>query len=68
MATKARSIRIQLNTKDQKMQSIQDLLKRVGGLLGCDGCGRMAYLHIEGLGDPPPEFARDGAISMHIEG
>ena len=68
MATKARSVRIHLNTKDQKLESLQDLLAKVGGLAGCGKCGRIAYLHIEMLGDPAPEFSRDGVISMQIEG
>jgi hypothetical protein len=68
MPTKAKSVRLQLNTKDQKLESLNDLLARVGGLAGCGKCGRIAYLHIETLGDPAPEFAHDGVISMQIEG
>jgi hypothetical protein len=68
MATKAKSIRLHLNTKDQKIQSLQDIISRVGGLAGCAACGRIAYLHIQTLGDPAPEFAHSGVISMQIDG
>ena len=68
MATSAKSVRLQLNTKDQKMESLHDLLAKVGGLVGCGRCGRIAYLHIETLGDPAPEFAHSGVISMQIQG
>jgi len=67
MAT-SKSVRIQLNTKDQKIEAIHDLVARVGGLVGCGRCGRIAFLHIETLGDPPPEFAHDGVISVHVQG
>ena len=46
MATKARSVRIHLNTKDQKLESLQDLLAKVGGLAGCGKCGRIADLSL----------------------
>ena len=68
MATKAKSVRLHLNTKDQKIEALSDLLARVGGLVGCGRCGRIAFLHIETLGDPPPDFAHDGVISVQIEG
>ena len=68
MAVKPKSIRLSLNTKDQKIEALNDLLAKVGGLAGCGRCGRIAFLHIDLLGDPPPDFARDGVISMQIEG
>ena len=68
MATKAKSIRLHLETKGQKMQSLQEIISKVGGLAGCAACGRIAYLHIQTLGDPAPEFAHGGVISMQIEG
>jgi hypothetical protein len=46
------------------MESLQSLLKHVGGMLGCEACGRIAYLHIDLLGDPDPGLAKLGAISM----
>lgn len=68
MATKAKSITLHLNTKDQKIQSLHDIIAKVGGLAGCMACGRIAYLHIQTVGDPPPEFAHGGVTSMQIEG
>jgi len=67
MAT-SKSVRIQLNTKDQKIEAIHDLVAKVGGLVGCGRCGRIAFLHIETLGDPPPDFAHDGVISVQVQG
>jgi hypothetical protein len=63
---RAKSVTLQLNTKDQKMESLQSLLKHVGGMLGCEGCGRIAYLHVNGLGDPDPALTKLGAISVNV--
>jgi len=48
------------------MESLQALLKKVGGILGCEACGRIAFLHIDTIGDPDPALAKLGATSIQI--
>ncbi|HEX9073819.1 MAG TPA: hypothetical protein VF852_17940 [Pseudolabrys sp.] len=66
MATRGRSVTLMLNTHEQKMKSLHDILTKVGGILGCEGCGRMALLHIDVVGDPQPDLAKLGVNSMQI--
>jgi hypothetical protein len=54
------SATVTLNPKDQKMEAIQRILAKVGGMAGCDHRGRIAFLS----DPPPPDLARDGAISI----
>jgi hypothetical protein len=70
MATlrQGKSVTVTLNTHNQRVESLQSLLKKVGGLVDCDHCGRMAILRIDFLSDPPPDLAKDGAISVMPEG
>jgi hypothetical protein len=59
------SATVTLNPKDQKMEAIQCILAKVGGMAGCDHCGRIALLRVDFLSDPPPpDLAKDGAISI----
>jgi hypothetical protein len=47
------------------MEAIQRILAKVGGMAGCDHCGRIALLRVDFLSDPPPpDLAKDGAISI----
>jgi hypothetical protein len=48
------------------MESLQSMLKHVGGMLGCEACGRIAYLRVDLLGDPDPNLAKLGAASMQL--
>jgi hypothetical protein len=66
MATHARSVTLLLNTRDQKMKSLHDILTKVGGILGCEGCGRMALLQIDLVSDPEPDLAKLGVNSLQI--
>ena len=66
MATRARSVTLQLNIRDQKMKSLHDILTKVGGILGCEGCGRMALLRIDMVADPPPDLAKLGVNALQI--
>jgi hypothetical protein len=50
------------------MESLQSLVKKIGGLAGCDHCGRAAILRIDFLSDPAPDLAKDGVISINQEG
>jgi len=67
MATRPQSVRLQLNTQDQKMENLQEIIKCIGGLCGCPACGRIAYLDIGLLGDPDPNFAKLGVSSFQMQ-
>ena len=41
-----------LSTQKQSMKQLQELLAKVGGLAGCEGCGRIAYSDIHFHDDP----------------
>ena len=63
------SISVSLNPSSPKKQTndtINKLIAQVLGRAGCEGCGRIAYIHINFLGDPGPDMERFGAISMDI--
>ena len=49
-----------LNTQHQSIKSINELVARVTGLAGCEGCGRIAYLDLHFSDDPLAEF--QGAV------
>jgi sulfite reductase beta subunit-like hemoprotein len=66
MAARPQSLSLQLNTQDQKMENLQEILKCVGGLCGCPACGRIAHLNIGLLGDPDPTFAKLGVSSFQM--
>lgn len=62
--SRGRSITIQLNTHNQHIDALHRILTRVGGLAGCEACGRLALLRVDLLGDPPPDLAKDGVVSV----
>lgn len=45
-----------LSTQRQSMKQLQELLAKVGGLAGCEGCGRIAYIDIHFHDDPIADF------------
>jgi hypothetical protein len=59
-----RSVTATLNPEHQNLESLQKLLAQIAGRGGCDRCGRIAFLHVDFLGDPPPEIAHQGVISF----
>ena len=64
------SISVSLNPNSPKKQTgdtVNKLMKQVLGRAGCEGCGRIAYIDIRFLIDPPDREAADlGAISMDV--
>ena len=53
-----------LNPHDQNLDGLQKLLAQIVNRGGCDRCGRIAYLHVDFLGDPPFEVPNAGVISF----
>ena len=61
------SVTINPNTpKKQTLEQINKLVALAAGRAGCDGCGRIAYIDLGFLGDPGPDVAKLGGISMDI--
>ena len=63
------SISVSLNPNSPKKQTadtINKLVAQVLGRAGCDGCGRIAYIHVNFLTDPGPDMERLGAISVDV--
>ena len=53
--------------KKQNLDTVNKLVAQVLGRAGCDGCGRIAYIDVQFIVDPPERDLADlGAISMDI--
>ena len=53
--------------KRQTADTINKLMAQVLGRAGCEGCGRIAYIDVHIVGDPDPDIASLGGISMNVE-
>lgn len=65
--TKMKSATATLNTQNQNAESLNQLMGSILKLAGCLSCGRVAVLRVDLLGDPPPDFAKLGGISLVTE-
>jgi hypothetical protein len=63
-----KSVTVTFNPHNQNLESLQRLVAQIVGIAGCKPCGRLAVLKIDFVVDPPPEFAKEGAISVQAEG
>jgi len=57
-----------LNTKKQSIKDINELIARIGGLAGCEGCGRIAYIDLHFHDDPLAELKELGVLSHSQRG
>jgi len=62
-ANKAREITLSINPHNQNIDTVQRLVANILKRADCERCGRLAFLDAKFLGDPGPEFAKDGVIS-----
>ena len=53
--------------RKQTNEMVNKIVATMLGRAGCDGCGRIAYIDLGFLGDPGPDFAKLGGISMDIQ-
>jgi hypothetical protein len=63
-----KSARISLNPQHQNIEVINKLVANILGRAGCGTCGRIAYLAVQFVGDPGPDLAKEGVISVQTEG
>jgi hypothetical protein len=57
-----------LSTQKQSLKSINELIARVGGLAGCEACGRIAYIDLHFHDDPIADLRDFGVISHGQQG
>ncbi len=57
-----------INPANQNLKSVQSIVERALGLAGCGHCGRLSILNLEFVGDPPPDMAEHGVISIEQQG
>jgi hypothetical protein len=53
--------------RKQTIEVVNKIVAQMLGRAGCDGCGRIAYIDLGFLGDPGPDVAKLGGISMDIQ-
>jgi len=58
------SVSITLDPHHQSLDSLHKLVANIAGRAGCLGCGRLAYLRIDLVGDPEPDLAKLGVVSV----
>ncbi len=63
-----KSAKVTLNPEHQTIESINLLVTGILGKAGCRMCGRLINLAFEFQGDPDPDSAKAGVISMETEG
>lgn len=63
-----RAATIYMNSHGQSAESIERLVKQILGQAGCPACGRLAFLHMDFMSDPSPEFTKLGVTSIVTEG
>ena len=73
MPTKAKisGISVSLNPgpgapQKQNIEIVNKLVATMLGRAGCERCGRLAYLDFRFLGDPGPDIAKLGGISIDV--
>ena len=68
-STKSRnvgSVSVAINPKKQNLETVNQMVKLILGRAGCDACGRIAYIHVNFLGDPDHDMEKLGAISVDV--
>jgi hypothetical protein len=57
-----------LNAAHTTDKTLQELLAHTLKIAGCGTCGRLSKLHVEFLGDPPPDIEKLGVIDQVLVG
>lgn len=68
VAAHAKSTTVTINPHNQNLETLQNILRHILGVAGCAACGRIALWRVDFLGDPPPELAKAGVISVNEVG
>jgi len=57
-----------LAAQNQNIETVQRIVAGIIGKSGCNTCGRMIKLDMVFGGDPDPELAKSGVVSIQTEG
>jgi hypothetical protein len=63
-----KSAKVTLNPQNQTIESVNALVASIIGKSGCRACGRLINLNFQFQGDPDPDSAKAGVISLETEG
>lgn len=63
-----KSATVSLSGHNQTLDTLNHIVATIAGRGGCDKCGRIALLRVEYVVDPPPDLAKQGVVSFHMEG
>jgi hypothetical protein len=63
-----KSAKVTINPHNQTMESVNALVAGIIGKSGCRTCGRLINLDFRFQGDPDPDSAKAGVISVETEG
>ncbi len=64
----AKSAKLTLSTHQQNLETVNSIVAHILNLAGCRACGRLLNLEFQFVGDPAPDLAKVGAVSVHTEG
>jgi hypothetical protein len=64
----AKSAKITLNPSNQNLDAINRIVANIIGKSGCNTCGRLINMEFQFQGDPAPDLAKEGIISVQTEG
>jgi hypothetical protein len=64
MTAKTVKSTVQFSAHDQNIEDIHKVVEYLLGKAGCSHCGLLAQLEMSFIGDPPPEIAKHGVVSI----
>jgi hypothetical protein len=67
-AVNGKSARVTMNPQHQNLETLNSIVANILGRVGCPMCGRIAFLDLHFQGDPGPDLAKQGVISIQTEG
>jgi hypothetical protein len=66
-ANKAKQVTVSINPQNQNLETVHRIVANILRRADCDRCGRLALLDAQFFGDPGPDLAKDGVISVHTQ-
>ena len=63
-----KSAKVMLHPQNQTVETVNALVSGILGKSGCRTCGRLINLDFQFQGDPEPDLAKAGAISVETVG
>jgi len=56
-----------INTHNQSIETVHQIVASILNRAGCERCGRLAFLDVHFRGDPGPDLAKNGVISLETQ-